>query len=297
LIFDWCHRNCAEMGLQKVNFSDGTIEANFRRKGYTSLCQIPIVTLAETEALYEMFLVLWNNTGFYSSMMINNPDYRRAVTEGMSAIITPILDSFITNYEILFVNFLVKLPNDNNYIGVHQDWNFVDEQQAEALNFWFPLVDVNDENGNLYMLESSQDFFKQTRGTPYVNYFSGFESAMEQTAVPLNPNRGQMLLYQGRIVHFSRPNLSGRARVAIGGVLIPRGVAPVHYRYVQTGKWRKYFVNKSFFESFLPEGEITGYDYEEIQPEKDYFSENVRQAIVKEYLNARNLRKQHETGF
>lgn len=273
--------------MQKVLFKNNIVQQNFEQQGFASLGHLPNALLEQMDVLYKSLPVKWNSTGFYSSMMIDDPAYRASVTQQLSNLLQNFLSVFLEGYEILFVNFLVKLPNTDNYIGMHQDWNFVDEHEAESLNFWLPLVDVNDRNGNFYMVESSHNYFKQLRGTPYFNYYKGYESRFEEMATALTPARGEVILYHGRILHFSKPNFSGEARVAVGGVLVPKGARLVHYKNSVQGnklEWQKFYVDRNFFGSFLPDSEINGYPFEKADNEPRFNTANMP-ATIQNFFN------------
>lgn len=246
-------------------------------------------TLEGLEKLYHGFSVQWQQTGFYSSMMISDADYRTQVSAQISALVMPALELHLSNFDILFSNFLVKLPRTDNHIGIHQDWNFVNEAETASINFWIPLQDVDDSNGNLYMVENSHEHFKQLRGTPYLNYFRGYEQALEKKAVPLYPKRGELFLYHGRAIHFSRPNLSDKLRLAVGGVIIPQGAAALHYRNngnELSPEWKQYSVDKKFFETFTPEQqELEGYTAVPVSENINAYTDTLRRKTIEDFLS------------
>ncbi len=275
--------------LFEIKFNNQQTAEWFRQNGYVRLDSINEIASRSITNLYNEFNLQWSRSGFYSTMMINDTNYRSKVSSSISKLIEPILLSYLSDFEILFSNFLVKLPRTDNYVGMHQDWDFVDERTTESINFWVPLQQVDDSNGNFFMVKKSHLHFKQLRGTPYLNFFRNYETALESKSTPLYPKQGELILYHGRTLHYSKPNVSTKTRLAVGGVVIPKGASVYHYRNdgnELNPEWKRYTVDQKFFETFTPEQVlINDYPAETVAEHNNLYHDSIRKVTIENFLS------------
>lgn len=166
---------------------------------------------------------------FHSTMMTNNASYRRIVDIEVRKVIEAKLKNLISEFRMLFANFIVKEPGGRNEIGIHQDWSFT-SPEFRSLNIWIPLVDITTETGLFYALKGSHNILKNIRYTPYPDsLYDGIKALVLRASTPFMPFAGDALIYDGALIHFSDANITSKIRPAIAGPLIPKSAPNLHY--------------------------------------------------------------------
>ncbi len=120
--------------------------------------------------------------------------------------------------ELLGGTLATKLMGKNNLVA-HQDWSIVDETLFSSYNLWIALVDTDKENGTLGVVKGSHLWCDSVRGlnipNPYDKYTDKFLKIGEEPRL----KAGQAILYDHRLIHYSRPNRTRHPRnVAIVGM-------------------------------------------------------------------------------
>jgi hypothetical protein len=234
--------------------------------------QVQFLSAEEVEYLTTLYITLFNQSpdqSFHSTMFVGNVDYRRKIDCSIREIVRPKLGEKIKEHRLLFTNYIVKEARGSTSVGIHQDWSFT-PPPADSINFWIPLVDINQKTGLFYALKGSHKTFKNIRYTPYeVDAYKTTSEYIARNATGFSVKAGDALFYHGATVHYTEANTSGSIRLAIGGVLIPEEETNVHYyKNPQTSLLEMYEVDEAFYHRFnffnKPEGvrliqEITDY--------------------------------------
>jgi hypothetical protein len=151
--------------------------------------------------------------GFYASTFNNDVDYRRTVSAEVEAACAPSLARLFDAFKIFYAGFLVKLPDANGRLRVHQDPTLVDEERFTPVNVWCPLQDIDDRNGALCILPGSHRLYRGPRATSIPPPWSPHEALIEQSMTPLHLTAGSAVLFTQATLHASRPNLSDAPRI------------------------------------------------------------------------------------
>jgi len=115
-------------------------------------------------------------------------------------------------------------------VGIHQDWNYVDEQQARSFNVWISLVPSRPNNGGLFVLPGSQQLRQPVRYTPFDGQlYEKYQKKIKRRSIGLNLKAGQAVIYDSALIHFSNENKSKEVRYACGCVCIPENTNAIHY--------------------------------------------------------------------
>ncbi len=111
-----------------------------------------------------------------------------------------------------------KVKGKSN-LEAHQDWTIVDEAKFNSYNLWIPLVDTNLENGTLGLIPGSHKWNNDLRGFEIPNNYGKYTKDFLQIGFEPSINAGQAILYNHKLIHYSRPNKTNENRnVAIVGV-------------------------------------------------------------------------------
>ena len=146
-------------------------------------------------------------------------------------IISPILDTYFNkDFEFLYANYMVKESGENSEMKIHQDWTYVDEKNDDSFAIWIPLINLNKTNGALTMIPKSHKFKLNERGPglfcPFEPYF---EMLKDNFSTPLYLKAGQAVIWNHRLAHYSPPNTSQTARIAITAIITPKNKEIIHY--------------------------------------------------------------------
>jgi hypothetical protein len=203
-------------------FRDAAAAAEFDRNGFVV---VPFLGADQVERLREVYFryhaepdvrartIPSYAPGFYASTFNNDMDYRRAVSAEVTAACAPALARMFDAFKIFYAGFLVKLPDANGRLRVHQDPTLVDEARFTPVNVWCPLQDVDDRNGALCVLPGSQRLYRGPRATSIPPPWAAHEGLIESRMTPLHLAAGSAVLFTQATLHASQPNLSDAPRI------------------------------------------------------------------------------------
>jgi ectoine hydroxylase-related dioxygenase (phytanoyl-CoA dioxygenase family) len=185
--------------------------------------------------------------GFDSTFYSGDRTVKEAVHTKLLAAMTPMLDSLFVGHEPLLTNFVTKGRSESGVMPPHQDWTFVDEDDAASLNVWIPLVAVDRRNGAMSLLPHGHQMPLTIRGTDTPDPFGAIGDALADQMVEVPMRAGDVLVHDHRVLHGSPPNRRRRARVVAGCALLPEGVRPLHFRQVGPGRLERFELDPTFF--------------------------------------------------
>lgn len=203
-------------------FRDQAAAAEFERNGFLV---VPFLDADQVERLREVYFrhhaepdvrartIPSYAPGFYASTFNNNMDYRRAVSAEVTSACAPALARLFDAFKIFYAGFLVKLPDANGRLRVHQDPTLVDEARFTPVNVWCPLQDIDDRNGALCVLPGSQRLYRGPRATSIPPPWAAHERLIESRMTPLHLAAGAAVLFTQATLHASRPNVSDAPRI------------------------------------------------------------------------------------
>jgi ectoine hydroxylase-related dioxygenase (phytanoyl-CoA dioxygenase family) len=214
---------------------------------------------ADVEALRDAYrrLARPHRTGFDSTIMSHETEYREAVDAAVRTRVTPRVASLLNGYRVAFCTFAVKdAGSGESAVPIHQDWSFVDERRFSSIGVWCPLVDVALENGCLQIVKGSHAFPHPPRAacTPFA--YPELVPYLERECLePVPMTAGQAMLFDQRLFHCSPPNRTSAARVAATAVLVPHDAALRYYHVVDSrepSRIEVFEVNDRFYLHHVP---------------------------------------------
>lgn len=219
---------------------------------------VDVLSREEVEKLstgfYQLFSDKAATSGFHTTMATHEPAYREAVDTFIKSVMSPKVAEIMPGYRVLFSNFMHKPASSASEVGLHRDWEYVDESQYSSYNLWLPMVDISAENGSFYVLPGSHLIPHGPRATPFDNALKTFNNTIRKLAQPISLKAGQGILYHSGLIHFSGPNQSHEDRLAAGMVCVPAEAQIYHHHKDSSGKgYRRYHVDDSFYYSFDPQ--------------------------------------------
>ena len=267
-------------------FKNPDYEEPFERLGYV---KVPFLSPEQIEFLLDFYHNNDTDTSglrFHSTMFSKDPDYRRKVDKTIKDLTGDLTNQYLIDFKPLFANFITKEPGEASEVGLHQDWDFVDERHFDSVNYWCPLVDITEETGLFYVLEGSHRIFREIRMSPHNYIFTDLEDIIRRYAKPFTLKAGEAILYNNAVLHFSKPNLSNHIRIAIGSALIPNEAQGYHYYMDQEQTERKievfpagpdFFVNFEMDKRPSHTDPVATIDYERIKITPEHLEQQLLQ--------------------
>jgi ectoine hydroxylase-related dioxygenase (phytanoyl-CoA dioxygenase family) len=199
------------------------------------------------------------NLPYYISIFDQDSGHKQRVDSLITAYVSEVVNDLMFDYEIFYSNLMIKFPNDGQ-IEAHQDFNFVDESQHTAFNLWCPLVDTERQNGGLFVIPGSHNVFRTQRGPNIPKALTQYNEMLQRYAILIPLRKGQGIIFDHKLVHYSPPNRTSIVRLAIQSVLKPAELPALHYFFAEPGgKVEAYRINKEYIlANNLWESDVTG---------------------------------------
>jgi hypothetical protein len=160
--------------------------------------------------------------GMFYSVYSQDTAYRKHIFEECSKIFTPFLNEKFVDFKVVIYSFVVKLPGKKSEFYLHQDTTGLDETKHSPLSLWIPLQDVDKNNGCLGIIPKSHNFFSPYRSISFPAPFDHIQQKVKQYLQPLPMKKGEVLIFDNRILHHSFSNNSNQPRVALICGLFPK---------------------------------------------------------------------------
>jgi ectoine hydroxylase-related dioxygenase (phytanoyl-CoA dioxygenase family) len=134
------------------------------------------------------------------------------------------------DHRVLFTSFLTKHPGDDSTLPMHQDPSVVDEREHRSVTLWIALDDMGPElqNGELHVIPGSHAVGQEWRGTRTMATYLPEVDRVWPSARSVAVRAGDGIVLDSRVVHGSPPNFGTSSRIAMAGVVVPRGVPLQH---------------------------------------------------------------------
>jgi len=115
--------------------------------------------------------------------------------------------------------YIFKQPNIGGEVTCHQDATFLFTEPLRMVGLWFALEDATTENGCLWVIPGGHKvglksrFVRAEGGGTRFEVFDG-SPWPEAKAIPLEVEKGTVIVLHGLLPHFSRENRSSQSRHA-----------------------------------------------------------------------------------
>lgn len=219
-------------------------EHQFNKNGY---CIIDIVNKSIVDELANIFdsKFIDLNDDLYVS---NHSEYEENRTNNnlITNLISKELYLHFKNINIITSHFLKKMPNTKTGLQLHQDWSTTDEENWFSAHIWIPHQDTNINNGTMYTIPGSHQYFKNFRsgslGTPNIKY----NTIIKLLSKAINLKKGQMLVFKLSLFHGSFPNLTSYPRNATLIHIMEKN-APIVYYHKQENDIQELIIDEEVY--------------------------------------------------
>jgi ectoine hydroxylase-related dioxygenase (phytanoyl-CoA dioxygenase family) len=251
---------------------DRALDRQFQRDGYVVVRALSDEQVAAALDVFER-IDSGIDAGYYASIHSKDQTYKQRVDAALRDIVWSSCDEVLADHQCLIAAMMVKPPTGSTVVPLHQDWNTIDETHGGGLTCWMPLTPITELEGLMRVLPGSHRYMDGLRGSP--GFPAPFQEISEQICdelmVDVHVGVGDVMVMDGRVLHTTGQNRSGRNRVAAYLNAIPADAQPVHYYRTEDGRVEGYEVDLDFFTSFnigdKPWGRVfTEIDHYEVEP-------------------------------
>jgi hypothetical protein len=233
-------------------FSDEKTDEAFRRYGYVVR---PLMTADEVGRMLAFFEETSTPAlaGFHGTMYHGDAEYRRRIDAVLRPTVQEAILRVLVDYRPCTCNFMVKEPVDEgSELPLHQDWSFVREPEERSVHVWCPLVDVDHENGNLAVVPGSHHLSDPIRAfADDCPFREQFDRIREKYLLELPMKAGEAVFFDGRLVHSSPPNRSGRRRITMQAITVPKESTLHHGWRISPTQVELFQVDDEFFFDYV----------------------------------------------
>lgn len=216
----------------KILFKSAVFQKQFQQDGFV---KVQLLTMEEVNELlneYQKIAALHEqiNIPYITTSHSNNPALIKKVDEILQKVMAPAIDKILTNYKLLFGNYLIKMPGEKSETEPHQDITFVDESEFVSLNVWVALQDISIENGCMYFLRGSQNLISVIRPTHHYPWlYENVKPDIKQAAEAFPVKAGEAFIFNHAIIHGSFANHTDQPRIAAVMAAYNADAPLIHY--------------------------------------------------------------------
>lgn len=197
-------------------FKDKKNQELFDRQGFVVIDFLDDQTITDLNKLFDNLNADIQQKGMVIGSLIDDRDYKINVEESIYKLIKTNLDVVFLNYEVFNSSFVYKTPKTYTDFPPHQDNSMVDESKFTSLNLWIPLVDITLHNGPLFVVPGTHFKNLQTYRGPNINYiYLNNSEVVYKYSKPLYIKKGQAIVLNHSLIHYSTPNFTSNTRKAI----------------------------------------------------------------------------------
>lgn len=173
----------------------------------------------------------------------------------------PILQKHLTNFRVPQITFMVKLVGENTFSSPHRDFSILNENAQQYWNAWAPLVEIDENNGPLFVIPKSHKNYGEIRPFFEDFKFEYLNDKFQEIKQLVYPKRGDLVLYLEKTVHGSISNQTQQIRPNLHFGILPEKPQFVFYTrenesldFLEVDEnfyLEKKFLNKEYLQNLL----------------------------------------------
>ncbi|MFN8263215.1 MAG: phytanoyl-CoA dioxygenase family protein [Chitinophagales bacterium] len=248
---------------------DNNCTAELNTNGFTIFNLLNEVEVSYLQQLCTKYLPN-SNTDFISSSHFLNEEESNFINQELHTLVRPKIQTLFPNLELLGGTLATK-NTGRAILKAHRDWSIVDENMYNSYNLWIPLVHTNKNNGTLGLFPRSHLWAENYRGLNIPSVEEHTDKIIQYGFEP-NLNAGDAILYNHKLIHFSKPNTTK----------IPRNVAIIGMKDKNATLQVSFSLDSINIETYeVSQNDFYNFDIEKIQ--------QIRKLLHKRKMNSTRL--------
>lgn len=224
----WLSRQSLLPSPKKSILQDTSYQQDMDEQGFCLLQGIPQESIEKLRQLYEEAIKPFAQQGLHANHNRFTYEFNAQLSEKISALLQPFLDSNFKDCRVYIAHFMVKAPDTPSEMPLHQDWSIVDEQAYNAYQIWIPLQMVSPANGGLFVVPGSHRLFGNFRSGSLGLTRIPSDEHTQKLAIDLVTPPGSAVVYNNGLFHASYPNSTPDERVSVIVNVVQRD-APTYF--------------------------------------------------------------------
>jgi ectoine hydroxylase-related dioxygenase (phytanoyl-CoA dioxygenase family) len=218
--------------MERPEFTNPTYEKQFLTEGYLLFRNFiseedvnQLVQLYKSHHKEKIDDLMWNS--LYHISVSDSKQISKKILE----ILDPYLKTTFKNFRVPVATLMSKCgEKPDGFDTPHRDYSVLDESNNEYRQFWLPIVDINHDNGAMYVVPKSHHL--KHRVLPMMDkciYRSSTE-ILQYATKPIYMNAGDLLVYADKMIHGGHPNVTDEERPVVHFGLIPENAEIFLYK-------------------------------------------------------------------
>ncbi len=186
----------------------------------------------------------------YNTLEVDDYESRLKVHNEIKSVYKDQITKQLNGYRHLGYNFAAKKAYSKEHFPMHVDNNHCSREMYRGLNVWIPLVDVNKNNGGLYIVPKTHNLPYTLNGIGMPFHFKRYKRYFLHKAHFVEMKAGDALMFDDRVVHGSLSNNTDEDRIAIITALIPEDaqfLLYMNYKGLQSNEMELFKANEDIF--------------------------------------------------
>lgn len=161
----------------------------------------------------EPYLTYQND--FAVSVLTQDIELREFIHNEIVKICQPSLNKIFKDYQIVIAHFFTKKSSENTFIHLHQDAMFTDQVISPGVGIWASLDDLTPQAGSFGFVNHSVYSFAPFQDETIPRVYDSVKETLLANSREFNVKAGQGIFFDNRLIHYTRPNVSGKVRVGV----------------------------------------------------------------------------------
>lgn len=200
------------MEIPLIILKNQELEKTLLNRGYV------IVPFFDKDAINQLIKLhkkssLVSKKEIYANTHSSDIEFKKQYNNAIKEIYKPFVEKYFIEPLILGGSIIAK-PVGGGVSHPHLDWSLVEEGPYRSCNVWVPLVDLTKNNGAIEVLPGSHKLGKTYRGPNIPDRTNDLQEFFWKTMTTLYMKAGEALIYDHRLIHGSKDNLSDTIRYA-----------------------------------------------------------------------------------
>ncbi len=205
------------------------IEDSVNNLGFHKFDFLTKKEIGELQNLYQAWFKQ-EVSGMAVSHNLGSPEVNLKISTAIHHVIDDALKTSFPNFDFFLSHFVVKQADNASSFQLHQDWNIVDESQADSFQIWIPLELSYPENGGMCFIPKSQNFNPQYRSgsfdIPRIKITPNLYPYLSYTRlVP-----GEAVAFSNNLLHGSFSNATPNDRVSVLVNVVQKGSKTIYFQ-------------------------------------------------------------------
>ena len=236
--------------LEQAALADSNLQAEFLEKGYVILPEKIDEDLLDSLTQFCVENIKLYASSFYiSTIELQDINHRKAANKVFWDATKDIAEKYFLDYEQFYGGYGVKFSKETTLLNAHQDTTMVSyNANRTGLTLWSPLMDVDESNGCVQVIPNSHRYNRLPRATGCDFAYKDYSEEIIEQMTPVHLERGEVLVMDQSLIHYSGANKSDYVRVAAMGMFKPKEDKLIYYNPVNGCKELEVFeVENDFY--------------------------------------------------